>query len=501
MGHGADVGIGGAPPILVGMSFHARVGGVALVLGILAILAAPVAAQTDSPTSTPTSDAAPTSGTGSVVDVVEAVGVLDAPLTNFVVDAIERANADGSQAVVIRLDTEGALGGDVDRLVGAIETSEVPVVVYVGTSGARALGAGVRVASAAHVLALAPATLYGVAHPADLGDPSAATIGEVADQLVLLADDRGRDADQLTAFAEGAAVIAVPDGETGAPIADGADIPERADIDAVVTLDETALRDAGIADIVAPTLQQALAAIGGMEVTTDAGDVVIDIDAVTADVRFINLNLVQRILHTASSPVLAYLLLLAGALTLFFELFQPGFGVSGFSALGVIALGVYAVVVLPLAPFWAAVAVVGLLLLAYDLAIAGLSWPSALGTVLLGVGSVRMWPIAELAPPLWLIVVGTLSAAAFFILMMTSVLRAQGNQALLGAKAVEGKIGIVRNALGPEGHIFVGGALWRARAPEHEGKVRIGTKVRVLGLNDSLTLDVEVVEDDEAAAV
>ena len=479
------------------MSFHARVGGVALVLGILALLAAPATAQSDSPTT----DAAPTSGSGNVVDVVEAVGVLDAPLTDFVVDAIEKANADGSQAVVIRLDTDGALGGDVDRLVGTIETSEVPVVVYVGTSGARALGSGVRVASAAHVLALAPATLYGVAHPADLGDPAAQTVGEVAADLVLLAEDRGRDPQVLEDMAEGAAVIAVPDGEAGAPIADGADIPARADAERITTLDEQALREQGIADIVAPTLQQALAAISGMEVVTDAGPVTIDIDAVTADVRFVNLNLVQRILHTASSPVLAYLLLLAGALTLFFELFQPGFGVSGFSALLVIGLGVYAVAVLPLAPVWAVVAVVGLLLLAYDLAIAGLGWPSALGTVLLGVGSVRMWPIPELAPPLWLLVVGTLSTAAFFILLMTSVLRAQGNQALLGAKAVEGKVGIVRNALGPEGHIFVGGALWRARAPEHTGKVRIGTKVRVLGLNDSLTLDVEVIEDDQAASV
>ena len=112
-----------------------------------------------------------------------------------------------------------------------------------------------------------------------------------------------------------------------------------------------------------------------------------------------------------------------------------------------------------------------------------------------------MWQIPQLAPPTWLIVVGTLSAAVFFIMMMTSVLRAQGNQALLGAKAVEGKVGIVRSALGPEGHIFVGGALWRARAPQGSGKVRTGTKVRVLGLNDSLTLDVEIVDDTSTTKV
>ena len=469
------------------MALHRIAGGVLLLVGLLAALAAPASAQASST---------------STVDVVEAVGVLDDPLTDFVIGAIEQSNLDGSQAVLIRLDTDGALGGDIDRLVDTIESSDVPVVVYVGTAGARATGAGVRVAAAAHVLALAPTGLYGVAHPADLGDPGARTVGEVASDLEALADARGRDADFLVDAAEsGAAVIAVPDGETGAPIADGTELPEGTDAAVVRTLDESALAEAGIADIVAPTIQQVLAALGGREVVTNAGDVVLDVDPVTANVRFVNLDLVQRILHTASSPTLAYLLLLAGALTLCFEVFRPGFGVSGFSAIGVLALGVYSVAVLPIQPLWAVIAVIGLLLLAYDLAIAGLSWPSAVGTLALGAGSINMWQIPQLAPPTWLIVVGTLSAAVFFIMMMTSVLRAQGNQALLGAKAVEGKVGIVRSALGPEGHIFVGGALWRARAPQGSGKVRTGTKVRVLGLNDSLTLDVEIVDDTSTTKV
>jgi membrane-bound serine protease (ClpP class) len=111
-----------------------------------------------------------------------------------------------------------------------------------------------------------------------------------------------------------------------------------------------------------------------------------------------------------------------------------------------------------------------------------------------------MWQVDALTPPLWLLVVGTLSAAVFFILVMTSVLRAQGNQALLGAEQVAGKVGIVRAPLSPEGHIFVGGALWRARAPEADGRVRTGTKVRVLGLNDKLTLDVQVLGDEADVA-
>jgi membrane-bound serine protease (ClpP class) len=471
------------------MSTLRLLGGCLLLLGLLAGIAAPSHAQTD--------DGRDLSNT---VDVIEVIGVLDAPLTDFVTDAVRRADEEGTAAIVIRMDTPGGLGGDVDALVAAIEASATPVVVYVGPPGGQAVGAGARVAAAAHVLALAPVTTFGIATPQDLGDPGAMTPDAIAESLGDLAESRGRDRAFMVEASQGGGVVAVPDGEAGTPIAEGASLPDTADPDRIRTLDEAGMVEEGIADIVDSTLQGVLSRLADREVVTAAGPVVMDVDPVTANVRFVNTNLLVRILHTAASPTLAYLLVLVGAMALLFEVFQPGFGVAGFSAIGVLGLGAYSLFVLPIQPLWLVVAVIGLLLLAYDLAIAGLSWPSALGTVLLGVGSFRMWGVDALTPPAWLMVVGTLSAAVFFIVVMTGVLRAQGNQALLGAEQVTGKIGIVRSALNPEGHVFVGGALWRARAPEQGERVAIGTKVRVQGLNDKLTLDVSVL-DDEAEAV
>jgi membrane-bound serine protease (ClpP class) len=471
------------------MSIHRFVGGVMLVLGLLAGIAAPASAQTDA--------ARPASGASPQIDVVEAVGVLDDPLISYIVTAIDKANAEGSVAVLMRLDTPGSLGGDIDAVVRAIQDSAVPVVVYVGTPGARAFGAGVRVAAAAHVLALAPVTTYGVATPQDLGADGQMSTRDVADLLAQA--NAGRDERQsfLAQAADGAAVVAVPDGESGTGVIGDAKLPDPIDPSQIRTLDEQALIREGIADIVAPTLQGVLSRLTDLRVQTAAGPVTLDVDPVTANVRFVNPNLLVRILHTAASPTLAYLLLLAGALALFFEIFQPGFGVAGISAILVLGLGVYSLFPLPVNAAWMAVAVVGLLLLAYDLAIAGLSWPTVLGTVLLGVGSFQMWAVQALSPPGWLLVVGTLSAMVFFGFFMTTVLRAQGNQALAGAGQVEGKIGIVRSVLNPDGHVFVGGALWRARAPADRDRVKPGTRVRVVGLNDQLTLDVAVVEEDD----
>lgn len=471
------------------MSTTRLVGGVLCLLGLLVGFAAPAHTQTPPPFPR-----------GTQVDILEAVGVLDAPLTSYLINGIDTAVEDGSQAVVIRLDTPGALGGDIAALVGAIDDSTVPVVVYVGTPGARAFGAGVRVAAAAHVLALAPATTFGAATPQDLGQSGDHSVEGTAALLAEAAQRRGRDSAFFTQAAEGAVVVAVPDGETGTGVIGDARLPEPVDPSRVRTLDETALVAEGIADIVEPTLQGVLSRLVDLTVQTAAGPVTLEVDPITANVRFVNAGLLVRILHTAASPTLAYLLLLTGALALFFEIFQPGFGVAGVSAVAVLGLGAYSLFALPVEPAWMVAAFVGLLLLAYDLAIAGLSWPTALGTLLLGVGSFQMWAVDELSPPGWLILLGTLSATVFFGFLMTTVLRAQGNQALAGAGQVQGKVGIVRSVLNPDGHVFVGGALWRARAPREPDDVKVGTKVRVVGLNDQLTLDVALLDDEATAA-
>jgi membrane-bound serine protease (ClpP class) len=223
----------------------------------------------------------------------------------------------------------------------------------------------------------------------------------------------------------------------------------------------------------------------------------IAIEQATANVRFNNLGLVRRVLHTVANPTLAYLLLIGGALALLFEVFQPGFGVAGVSGIVLIGLALYGLAVLPVNWLAFGLIVLGLLLLAIDLAIAGLGALSAGGTVSLAVGSFLLFSSAPaLRLSLWVIAPVVLFNVLFFVIIMTTVLRAQSSQAMLGAEGMAGREGVVRSMLNPEGHIFVNGALWRARAPEHQGKVKTGTKVRVLGVNDRLTLDVEVLDSE-----
>jgi membrane-bound serine protease (ClpP class) len=287
-------------------------------------------------------------------------------------------------------------------------------------------------------------------------------------------------------------VIAIGETET---LPDGAELPSGIDPGDVTVVSEADLASRPVADFVAASLPDVLASLDGREVEVAGETVTLTVDQATANVRFNNLGLVRRILHTVANPTLAYLLLIAGALALMFEVFQPGFGVAGVSGIVLIGLALYGVSVLPVNWLALGLVVLGLLLLGVDLAIAGLGALTAGGAIALGVGSFLLFTSDVLRVSPWVIVPVVAFTVVFFVVIMTSVLRAQSSQAMLGAEGMQGKIGVVRSMLNPEGHIFVNGALWRARAPEGAGKVSTGTKVRVLGVNDRLTLDVEIVDE------
>jgi membrane-bound serine protease (ClpP class) len=466
-----------------------------LLTGVLLALVASVAgAQTDGPT----------------VEVLEVEGIIDQTLSDYVTDVIDRANETGAEVVVLQLDTPGGLGESMTRITRAIETSQVPVVVWVGPAGAQAASAGVFIGYSGHLLAMAPGTLMGAATPVALdGSDLGAKIANTTEgELLRLADLRGRDADFASAAIRDAAVIvAAP------PSAEPVELPEDAVLPADVTradvevLSEFDLIDRQIIDFMASTLPDVLRELDGREVAVmnAAGELesrVLDVDPVTANVRFNNLGLIRSLLHTVANPNLAYLLIIGGALAMLFEVFQPGFGVAGVSGFALFGLGLYGLSVLPVRWLAFGLIILGLALLAIDLAIGALGALTAGGTLSLLVGSILLFSgpdILRVSP--WIIAAVTVFNVVFFVGIMTTVLRAQGNQAMAGAEGLAGQVGVVRSMLNPEGHIFVAGALWRARAPESAGKVKTGTHVKILGLNDSLTLDVEPITADEGAKV
>src|SRR5580692_3029734 len=86
--------------------------------------------------------------------------------------ALDRANSDGASALLIEINTPGGLLDSMRDMVGGILRSRVPVIVYVGPSGARAGSAGFFILESADVAAMAPGTEAGAAHVVfEMGKP------------------------------------------------------------------------------------------------------------------------------------------------------------------------------------------------------------------------------------------------------------------------------------------------------------------------------------------
>src|SRR5262245_61546940 len=105
----------------------------------------------------------------SRVDVLTLDGVISPVTVRLVESAIGQSRARGAEALVIRLDTPGGLEKSMRSIAQRILNADVPVIVYVAPTGARAASAGVFIAMAAHVAAMAPATNIGAAHPVAVG--------------------------------------------------------------------------------------------------------------------------------------------------------------------------------------------------------------------------------------------------------------------------------------------------------------------------------------------
>lgn len=432
---------------------------------------------------------------GPKVDILQVSGPLDRTVMGYLDRALARAATDDVEIVVMQLDSPGALGLDLQALTRLVLQSDVPVAVWVGPAGARATGAAVQVALAADVLALAPGALLGGASPPDLAvRPTSQSRASTAAELQRLAGLRVRDQAQASAFADGAAIVA-SDREP-ATLTPDARIPRVVDRERVTVSSAAALAEHRLADLIAADLTELLQALDGREITrADGTTVILDVDPVTASVRFNNQGLWGRVLHAAVSPTLAYLLVVGGLVALLFEWFQPGFGVAGVSGLLTGALGAYGLAVLP-TRWWAlALLVAGLVLFAVDLALARLGAATAMGAVAVAAGSWWLYAGApELGLAWWLIVVVVVACVVFFVFIMTTVLRAQGAVARASANRVVGQLGVVRSVLNPEGHVFVAGMLWRARVSGESATLPTGTTVRVVGLNEGETLDVRPAE-------
>jgi membrane-bound serine protease (ClpP class) len=396
------------------------------------------------------------------------------PVTaDFVTDAIERANDEDYDAVVILLDTHGGLASSMEDIYKKeLERTDVPVIVYVSPEGAKAASAGVWIGQAADILAMAPQTNIGSSTPVSVGgediqeDLRRKVVNDAAASLREITREHGRNDEW----------------------ADRA-VRQASNLGASEALQQDVI------DVVAPTLPALLTEIDGRKTVPKS----LVLNTAGAEIDTVEMSLWQRILDTIIDPNIIVLLFSLGVLGLTVELFNPGLIFPG--TLGAISLivALFGLQVLPIS--WAGLL---LMLLAAGFFSAELFVPSHGALTLAGaasfvIGALMLFEPAgdayEVSLPVVLAIAGTL--AALFGIAFGKALQARRAKPKTGADELAEQIGVVRQTLDPDGFVFVNGELWRARSTD--GPIQAGEPVQVKHVDDGLVLEVTRAEEPMAA--
>ncbi len=404
------------------------------------------------------------------IDVVQIEGYLDAPNVSLILDAISEANDNRSTMLILQVKSNGAIDTNINEVVRAIDRSRVPVVVWVGPSGADAKGAAAILLQAAHRAYVSPGSGVGPGQPVRLDDPGASTRAGVADQLAALAQRNDRNPDGARKLAG-------------------------------VRLGSTAAHDVGATNGVRPTVGEVIVQLDGKTVTTAAGPVELSTAKVVGtgrdrrrqpnqDVIFNRLGLGESLLHRLISPSIAYFLVVVGLALIVFEFFTASIGLAGLVG-ALCTIGAFVGFSHLPVHWWA----LGLLFVsmfgfAIDVQAGGLGPWTGIGTVALVVGSLFLYGgSSELRPSWWVFLVVIVGALFFMLGGMTAMIRSRFSTPTVGREGMIGEDGTAEVAVDPDGVVMIRGSRWRART-NRATPIKAGEPVKVVAV-EGLVLEVE----------
>ena len=406
------------------------------------------------------------------VERVDLVGDINNIMAAYITGAVDRAAADHADALLVVMNTPGGISTSMDDIVTSLLNSKVPVIVYVYPSGARAASAGLFVAEAADVLAMAPGTNIGSAHPIDAsganltGDLGTKVLNDAVTRVRTLASIHGRNAD----WAEQA-------------------VRNSVNINA-----EDAVK-LHVADLEIADPAALMNAIDGRSLPRTSGTLVLH--TAGASIEDFPMPFWQVFLNALIDPTVAALLLLLAAYGIITELTSPGAILPG------VVGGVAAVLALvSLANLPVNVAGALMMLLAFILFLADLkanthgilSFGGALSLVFGMAFLINTGPVGLGVDPIAIVAAAVVSFG-FFVFIVQRIVAARRRPPAAGSEVLIGTSGQAREELAPEGLVFVGGALWRAVASN--GPIRVGSPVQVVG-RQGLQLEVVAGEAGEA---
>jgi membrane-bound serine protease (ClpP class) len=414
----------------------------------LALLAIPVMGQE-------ATEDTPDSPVVTVMRINSAIG----PITlREIKSGIERSKKLNSELFVIELNTPGGNMESTWDIIQVILASEIPIAIYVYPPGARAASAGVYISYAAHIVAMAPQTNIGSAHPVAMGGQMDSTMSEkvthdAVAKIKTLGEKRGRNIE----WAEEAV---------------------RQSISAT----ESEALEKHVIDYIADDLDDLLLQVDGKTVEVIDGNWVLHTK--DADIVALNVGFANQILEILSDPNIAYILMTIGLLGLYFEFSNPGAILPGVIGGIALILALFSFQALPINFAGVLLILLALVLFLLEVKVTSYGILGGGGVISLFLGSLMLvndtdWPYKSIS--LSVIIPVVIVFTLFFFLAAWLSIRTHRGRIATGEAGIVGETGVAKAEIGPDGgSVFIHGEYWKAIA---ELKIEAGSKVKVVGIN------------------
>jgi len=420
-----------------------------------------------------------TSTTQSKIFVIKIDGTINPVAASYIHNSLEKAKQEKAECLIIQLNTPGGLLKSTRLIVSDFLSSEIPVVVYVYPSGAQAASAGVFITLGSHIAAMAPGTNIGAAHPIMMSEGGTQNKKDSTDVMMEKATN------DAAAFIRSIA-------EKRHRNIDWAEKSVRQSL----SLSETEALKENVVDLISKNLDSLIVQLNGKKVETSAG--IKTINTKNANLEFIEMTIIQKILDIVSDPNIAYILLMIGIYGLIFELSNPGSILPGIVGVICLVLAFYSLHTLPINYAGLGLIIFAIILFIAEIKVVSHGLLAAGGIISFIIGSLMLidTDISSdfLNISLSVIITVTILTALFFLFAVGKGISAQRRKPTTGTEGMIGEIGKAISKISPNssGQILLHGAIWSAECKNSE--INPGERVKVIDRVD-LRLIVETVSE------
>lgn len=388
-------------------------------------------------------------------------GMIHGITSSYIEKGIVKAESDDASLVILEINTPGGYSDSMEKIIRKIMGSKVPVVVFIGPSGAKAASAGFFIAMSADAVVMAPGTNTGAAHPVMVPIiPTSIPSGEDEEQK-----SKQKSQDEIMGEKVLKDSVAYMKSIVGARKRN-IDLAIKAVSESDSYTAEEALKG-GLIDMIAMNVDEAVAKLDGFTITRVNGEKTV-LHLRGKPIEIIQMGWKENFLNSIANPTLIFLFLIIAAIGIYAEFTHPGAILPGTIGFISLILFFFAAQILPINIVGLLLILTAIILFILEFKVVSFGLLTVGGIVCMILGGLLLidTPQPEFKVPVLAIIPIAVAVAAIVSFLTYLVIKSIRRKVVTGTQGLIGEEAVVTVPLMPEGKVFVQGEIWNAKANE-----------------------------------